>query len=209
MDMAGEDWEIRRNGEVVSTVQGIRDKKKNKVDFLPGTDVQEGDEVCGAISKQTFRISRTDTNIAHGEVFAVEAYFNERTKAAASGATSHAIHIQNMNNSVIQQNSPGAKASIRVIGAAEKQSVSTILEKVLSLLGSLNLSDDDKEEITGDIGAAQTELTRKTPKAGIISTCLNSILVKLTAAASYPLAHEVAQGVQWAINQIQSLLGTM
>src|SRR6185312_4264731 len=131
MDMAGEDWEIRRNGEVVSTVQGIRDKKKNKVDFLPGTDVQEGDEVCGAISKQTFRISRTDTNIAHGEVFAVEAYFNERTKAAASGATSHAIHIRNMNNSVIQQNSPGAKASIRVIGAAEKQSVSTILEKLL------------------------------------------------------------------------------
>ncbi len=119
------------------------------------------------------------------------------------------VSVGTMTSSVIQQNSPGAVASIRVITGDERSKVEDILKKVAALVDSLPISTEDREEMKVDIQTAETQLKAKNPKAGIVSTCLNSLLLKLTAAATVPLAAQVASGVKWAIDHITAILGSM
>src|SRR5262249_42405638 len=114
-----------------------------------------------------------------------------------------------MKNSVVQQNSPGAVASIRVVSGAEKAKVEDVLKHVAALVDGLPLGADDKEEMKEEIQLAENQLKGKKPKAGIITTCLNSILTKLTAAVAAGLTAQAATGVQWCIEQITTLLGSM
>lgn len=119
------------------------------------------------------------------------------------------VSVRTMSNSVIQQNSPGAIASIRIISDQEKATLEQILSQVVALIESLSLTTDDKDEMKEDIKVLEDQLRRKRPKAGIISTCLRSILSKLTSAATGPLATTVAAGVQWSIDKISTVLGSM
>ncbi len=119
------------------------------------------------------------------------------------------VTVGTMTNSILQQNSPGASASVRVITNDEKTKVEEILKHVAALVDALPLSGDDKDEMKEDIQTAEQQLERKNPKAGIISTCLKAILQKLTAAATGALAAHAASGVQWAIDRITALLGGM
>lgn len=119
------------------------------------------------------------------------------------------LSVGSMNSSVIQQNSPGAVASIRVVSADEMGRVGAILKQVSVLVDSLPFAPDEREEMREDIGTAEAQLRTKKPKAGILSTCLKSLLSKLTTAAAAPLAAEVASGVQAAIEGITTLLGSI
>ena len=48
LDVAGEDWEVSRGGQVIGTVRGMRIKQKQKMDFPAGADIQEGDVLTGS-----------------------------------------------------------------------------------------------------------------------------------------------------------------
>lgn len=128
---------------------------------------------------------------------------------ASAKPNESSVSVGSMTNSVVQQNSPGAVASIRIINAEEKGKVEGILKQVAALVDSLPLPEDDREEMKEDIQTAETQLKGKSPKAGIISTCLRSILAKLSSVAAAPLAARVAEGVQWSIDQITAILGSM
>ncbi len=119
------------------------------------------------------------------------------------------LSVGSMNSSVIQQNSPGAVASIRVVSAEEIVQVGAILQQVSVLVDLLPFAQAEREEMREDIGTAEAQLRAKKPKAGILSTCLKSLLSKLTTAAVAPLATEVASGVHAAIEGITALLGSM
>ncbi len=119
------------------------------------------------------------------------------------------VSVGTMANSVIQQNSPGAVASIRVVSGEEAGRVGDILQQVAALIDSLPLSPADQDEMREDIGTAKAQLQAKRPKAGILSTCLKSLMSKLTMAVASPLALELASSVQVAIDQITALLGSL
>lgn len=124
-------------------------------------------------------------------------------------ATGSNVSVGTMTSSVIQQNSPGAVASIRVVSGEEAGRVGDILQQVAALVDALPLAPADREEMREDIGIAEAQLRARKPKAGILSTCLKSLLSKLTAAAAAPLAAELASGVRVAIGRITALLGSL
>jgi len=114
-----------------------------------------------------------------------------------------------MTSSIIQQNSPGGVASIRVVGGGDANLIGEVLQQVSSLIDLLPLAHTDREEMREDIKTAEYQLKTKRPKAGILSICLNSLLSKLATVVVDPLTAELAAGVQSVIDRITSVLGSL
>jgi len=111
-DLAGEKWEIRRGGQVVLTVEGIRVKKEEWVQFEPETDVRVGDEITGKKCKKTDQVTNIDSVIAEGDVFCVEAFYSQpRTDKAV-----HTFNVGTAIGSALMVDSTGAKTGRELHG---------------------------------------------------------------------------------------------
>lgn len=189
MNMAGEDWEIRRAGQLVGTAQGIRRTERGKVDFLPGTDVQEGDAITGSLCKKTYQVTRTDVVTAHGQVFSVEAYFGEGTKKGGRG---HTVNIGTAVGSPIMLDSPGASQRVSMTFTAESAvDLKVIIKGLLGALDELGLTDPDKEMVKEDAEYIKRKLDGGRAEPGLIRECLTGIRKKLVEAAAAAASSQI------------------
>ncbi|KQX69257.1 hypothetical protein [Paenibacillus sp. Root444D2] len=103
MSMAGEKYKVFRNGEQVSTVEGMQNTEDNTrrkyVGFYPDADIQVGDWITGEVSKNEFFIEDMKTDVVQGKAFQKKGYSLTRAQyekqQIESGKISHQFNIQN------------------------------------------------------------------------------------------------------------------
>jgi hypothetical protein len=176
--LSGEEWEIRRGRQVVATVQGIRYKEKQKVDFSPETDVRAGDVISGKLCNQTFNVTKTDNVVAQGEVFCVEAYYGQ----PAGRGGGHSVTIGSAVGSAIMVGSPGANQTVHFTSAAAAD-LKQIVKGLLRSVDKLGLSEADLAEVKEDAEYLNKKLDADKPEPGLIRECLGGIRTKLVEAA--------------------------
>lgn len=180
MDMGGEKWEIVRNGQVVGIANGIRDTKSQRVDFVPNTDVQEGDVITGKLCKKTYRVNRTDVQTLDGGIFCIEAHYGE---PAAKGGKGHTFNIGTAVGSAFMVDSPGASQNV-TFTADSAADLKVIVRGLLSALDELGLSDSDKEAVKEDAEYLKKKLDGGKAEPGLIRECLTGIKKKLADVAA-------------------------
>jgi hypothetical protein len=198
MHLAGEDWDIRRGGKLVATVQGMRVVDKGKVDFLPGTDVQADDEITGKLCQQTYKVARTDNFVAHGAVFSVEAYYEKPGRRGGG----HNVTIGSAVGSAIMVGSAGASQTVGLTPDTSAD-LKQIIRGLLRSLDKLGLSDDDKAEVKEDAEYLKKKLDSDKSEPGLVKECLRGIKTKLADAA----AVAAASGVVAKVTEYASLVG--
>ena len=184
--MAGETWEIRRNGQVVITVEGIRRKEKEKVDFEPGTDVRVGDELFGTLCQQIYRVTKTDVVTAHGKLFSIEAYYNH----SVSKRGGHTFNIGSSVGSPIMVDSPGGSQNVNLTEKAAAD-LREILRKLIEEIDELGLEEYQKQEMRDDAEYLNKKLNAVKPDPGMIQECIGGIKKRLTDAASAAAAIKI------------------
>ena len=180
--MAGENWEILRDGLVVGTAGGIRDTKKEKVDFVPNTDVKEGDVITGSVCKKTYQVKRTDVVTADGRIFCIEAYYGE---PISGGGRGHTVHIGTAVGSPLMFDSPAATQKVHVTFTAESaDDLKVIIRGLLGALDELGLPDSDKESVKEDAEYLKKKVDGGKAEPGLVRECLNGIKKRLADAAA-------------------------
>jgi hypothetical protein len=78
----GEDFRVEREGQVISTVEGVRHKEKKNIDFRPNTDVRPGDWLLSKADKRYYVLD-TDTQPGFNrETFSLVASYQTETQHA-------------------------------------------------------------------------------------------------------------------------------
>ena len=112
--------------------------------------------------------------ITHAGIVEVEnALSRPETPSHYFPATS-TIHIESMVNSVIQQNSPNAIATIRV-DATTLADIANFLNTLESSLPHLGLTDTAASDVSAEIGTIRSQLSSSRPKNSVIGECISSI----------------------------------
>lgn len=188
--MAGEKWDISRDGVVVGTAGGIRDTQKEKVDFVPNTDVKEGDVITGSVCKKTYQVNRTDVVTADGRIFCIEAYYGESAGRSSRG---HTVNIGTAVGSPLMFDSPGGSQSVSVKFTAESvDDLKMLIKGLLGSLDELGLSDEDKKELKEDAEYIKKKAEGGKAEPGLIRECLNGIKKKLADAAATAASSKIA-----------------
>jgi hypothetical protein len=170
----GEEFEIKRGGQVVGTARGVRNhettgSRRAYLGFMPETEIQEGDHLHGKVSDENFHISKIEKQLWAGKVSQIKALYG----SPPSGHSHSAINIGNMTNSVIQSNSPGAIQTVTFnqTQTTEIREIATGLREALDRLG---LGDEQRGDLEAETDTLDAQLKKSKPNASVIRACLES-----------------------------------
>ncbi|MDW8517593.1 hypothetical protein [Priestia flexa] len=120
MEMGGEKFEVFRNGEKISEVEGLPNREettqKAYVGFYPSTDIKPGDWIRGKTSNNHFFIEDIKSHIVHGKVFQKKGYYLTEIEYKKSNEEEGKVTIiYNLNGANSRVNNNSSDHSINVI----------------------------------------------------------------------------------------------
>lgn len=201
----GEMFSIRR-GSQEHEAKGLKNGDRagrRYIGFYPGTDVQKGDLLHGAVSGNKWRVTDVETSLMHGRVFQIKAYIDpppQHERHAPMG-----IHVGSMVNSAIQQGSPGAIQSIAVT-QQNRENIAEVLDALTSTMDQLGLRDQARSDLCAEIDTIKGQLKLSQPKGTILSACFNGIKDILQASVEAAATTAASVAASGLIERITLLL---
>lgn len=128
--------------------------------------------------------------ITHYGVVEVEGALSAPTKSTQYFPPVNIIHVQNMENSQIQQGSNSSTQTMTV-DRSQVNDLEGFVKLCREKLPEINLSDDDQSEIESDLSTLESQMSSSRPKQGIIKESLGSIKRILEGATGSIAAHQV------------------
>lgn len=100
---AGEEIEIRRNGQTIATAKGVYNRGKKLIEFMPNTDVEVGDFLFRKSANQLLRVMEIDACPGfEGRPFSKQAFFEPANRPSdSSPSPSVTINVGTAYGSII------------------------------------------------------------------------------------------------------------
>lgn len=124
MRLGGEKFEVHRNNEKISEVEGLPNHeeatKKAYIGFEPHTNIEVGDWLVGMLSNNYFYIEDIKSDIVKGAVFQLKGYYltkieYEEKNKKREGENESITNIYNLNGANAKINNHSLDYSINVI----------------------------------------------------------------------------------------------
>jgi len=200
MKSHGQDFEILRQGEIVSIVRGLpnADPEGRFIGLYPDSDVVIGDVLRGKVSQDEYPVIAVKRSVLGNQVWLIQAYYwvkGDVTKV------SHSITIGTMTNSAIQQASPGSTQTVAVRQESVNE-INEVIQAVLSVIDQLGLDEQKKTEVRAEAETIQDQLKLEKPKKFVVKECLIGIKAIVHAAVK-----EGGPAIgSWIVKQIERVL---
>lgn len=121
--------------------------------------------------------------ISHYGIKEVEEAIENPNRGTEHFPSMSIINVQNMNNSVIQQNSPGAVQNV-TFNQEEKADLKSFLEELKQSLEGLNLAVAEQNEILAEINTVEAQIDSPKPKSIILKESLKTMRSILESVAA-------------------------
>lgn len=204
MDLDGEDYEVRRAGQPPRTVRGLSEDAKRHVVFLPGTDVQVGDELENMVTNNRHVVTEINRTSFAGKMSSVDASYAIKHVPHRAG---HTIHIGSAVGSPIMVDSPGALQSV-TFTSNQTVDLRKVLGQLLQDVDGLEIEPEAKAELKHDAEYLDKKLEAGKAKPGFVRECLDGIKSQLATAASKAAASGVASKVGKCAQMVQDFYAT-